>query len=90
MLYKKLRRALRAEGYIQEDVADIISRSQTYVSNRFRGVKSWEIEDAFKILDAINVEPKDMPKYFPRGGITVEEERPKVRRFRLVAEREAL
>ena len=47
--YKELRKLMYGESINQEQLADHLGRSTTYVSMRMRGVAPWDMLDVYRI-----------------------------------------
>ena len=83
--YLLLRRKLKAYGFNQDDVAVLLERSRQYVSDRMRAKGEWHIDEAYKLLEAIEAETNELYRYFPSNPYMVIETPKKVQRsFRLV------
>lgn len=65
--YYELRKEMYAKGVTQQDIAEELGRGDTYVSTRFsgKGQHGFTIEDAYTILDMLELPGKDLPKFFP-------------------------
>lgn len=48
-----------------EDIANVLGKSNSYVSSRMNGRYPWTLDDAYIILDFLNLEAADILKYFP-------------------------
>lgn len=66
--YLELRQAMERAGYDQPALAKRIGRSPSYVSCRFRGLREWELEDAYRTMDLLGLPYEQIPHLFPRGG----------------------
>ena len=56
---------LREKLFVYEDVADRIKKSESYVRQRMAGVRDYEIDEAYAILEMIGEPPEAITKYFP-------------------------
>lgn len=86
--YALLRNALRAHRYNQEDVAALLERSRQYVSDRLNAKGAWQLDEAYKLLEAIDTEDNELWRYFPADPhMVIERPKPQTGRlFRLVEE----
>lgn len=69
--YYKLRFALGEAGWINETIAKELGRSYGYVATRLCGKASWSVEDAYKLLELIDVPHSEFCEYFPPNGVAV-------------------
>ena len=68
--YFKLRQQLFSLGMTQEELCREIGKGQQYMSYRMNGKKSFTVDEAYVILDLLDV-PKDrFTESFPKGGRT--------------------
>lgn len=65
--YYELRKEMYAKGVTQQDIAEELGRGDTYVCSRFsgKGQHGFTIEDAYTILEMLELPAKDLPKFFP-------------------------
>lgn len=82
-LYTELRREMYAQKVTQADLTAALEVSTTYISARFTGHQQWTMEDAFRILDLLQLPHNKILTYFPRGGVAPEPKRT-LRRVKLV------
>lgn len=66
--FLELRQALERAGYDQKSLAPRIGRSQTYVSERFRGLRAWDLDDVYCIIALLHLPAESIPDLFPRNG----------------------
>ena len=64
--FYKLRFRLGEADITQCILADRIGRSQGYVGRRLAGTASWTLEDAYNILDMLELPDEALGEYFPR------------------------
>lgn len=71
--YRAIQIALRMEGYGREDVARCLGRSVDYVSKHFRlnDGMSFDLDEAYAILDLVGIPKEQIFVYFPPGGVEV-------------------
>lgn len=67
-LYRNLRRVMFEFDETQQDLAKITGRSQSYIGERMRGQRPYDMEDVYKICEHFNLELNDISKYFPLKG----------------------
>lgn len=68
-----LEKELFAQRITEEMLAAHIGRSTSYISNRMKGRYSWTVSEAYKILELLRKEPRDIAIYFPpEEGFTCE------------------
>lgn len=67
-LFKKLQGRMFMEGITQSDLADLLGKSTTYVSNRMRGKHEWELEDLYRIAEIAAIPSDEILTFFPRKG----------------------
>jgi len=66
--FLELRQALERAGYDQKSLAPRIGRSQTYTSERFRGLRAWDLDDVYRILALLHLPVESIPELFPKDG----------------------
>ena len=64
--FKKLQSLLFVNDITQEDLAELLGKSKTYVSMCMRGVADWRQRDMYTIMDALNIDYTEVFKYFPK------------------------
>lgn len=69
-LYMKLRGLLHENDHTQLDLQPLLVRSESYITDRMTGKRSWELNDCYTILDWLNVPADQIHEYFPEGGKT--------------------
>ena len=60
-------RMVRA-GVDQMTLAGIIKRSPAYVGARINGHRPWDMNDVYRICDALRIPYEDIPVVFPPPG----------------------
>lgn len=68
--YFKLRQQLFALGMTQEELCREIGKGQQYMSYRLNGKKSFTVDEAYMILDLLDVPEDQLTEFFPKGGRT--------------------
>ena len=66
--YAKLRGRMAELEATNEDLANHIGRSKTYVSNRMTRNSSWTIDEVYKILNFLELPQNEIFTYFPPNG----------------------
>lgn len=66
--YFKLRQQLFALGLTQEELCREIGRGEQYVSFRMSGKKPFTVDDAYKILELLEIPDYRFTEFFPKGG----------------------
>ena len=67
--HRRLRGALTAGGYDQQELADILGISPTSVSNRMRGKYPWTISEAWAVMTLLGTsDPAQLGVLFPAEG----------------------
>ena len=67
--HRRLRGALTAAGYDQQELADILGISPTSVSNRMRGKYPWTISEAWAVMTLLGTsDPAQLGVLFPAEG----------------------
>lgn len=68
--YKAIQFELRMEDFTNEDVGNKLNRSRDYVAQHFRmkNGKSFQLEEAYAILDMLGIPKEKIFEYFPPGG----------------------
>ena len=69
-LYKNLRAEMANRSLTQEDIPEILDRSQSYVDRRFSGKHAWSLDDAYKLMETLQQPVADLPLLFPKGGLS--------------------
>lgn len=62
---KPLHGALVAHGYRQQDLCRILTRSQTYISDRMTVRKSWELDEVYAMCKLLEIPMEKISEYFP-------------------------
>lgn len=68
--YFKLRQQLFALGMTQEELCREIGKGQQYMSYRLNGKKSFTVDEAYMILDLLEIPQDRLTEFFPKGGRT--------------------
>ena len=63
--YKLLWAIIKSEGLTYEDVAEELDRSTGYVGERFRGACSFTLNEAYQILEWLDLPESEIYRYFP-------------------------
>lgn len=71
-LYTALRGALVARDLQHTDLARLLLISEGSVSNRFRGLHPWTVEEMYSIMDWLGLPHDQLHIYFPPNGIAVQ------------------
>lgn len=58
--HRRLRGALKAAGWEQREVADVLGISPTSVSNKMCGKYPWTIDEAWQLMSIIGISAPDM------------------------------
>lgn len=66
-LYKNLRCKMTMEDIDQKYLAKLIERSCSYVGERMRGLKPFDLDDVYRICNLLKIEPQEIAEYFPEG-----------------------
>lgn len=67
--HRRLRGALTAAGYDQQELADILGISPTSISNRMRGKYPWTVSEAWAVMGLLDItDPSQLGVLFPPGG----------------------
>lgn len=64
--YKALKMEMTNCMYEQQDIANMLERSKAYVSRRMNGEETFEIEEAYKILEMLQLPENLFTEIFPR------------------------
>ena len=65
----RVRQQMFALGVSQEDIAEEIGRSLSYVSSRMCGKAQFDLADIYGIMDVLQIAPENMAEFFPRNGL---------------------
>lgn len=68
--YFKLRQQLFALGMTQEELCREIGKGQQYMSHRLTGKKPFTVDEAYKILEILDIPDSRLTEFFPKGGRT--------------------
>lgn len=63
--FQKMRGLLAAEGVEQTDLARILNRSITYVSQRYMGRAPWTADEMYAILELVDQPSEKLHEIFP-------------------------
>lgn len=66
--FAKLRGKIAEMGYNLSAVANYLNRSRSYVSNRMMHAADWKIDEAYKVLDLLEIPYEEIFTYFPPNG----------------------
>ena len=64
--YKALKMELARLAYNARDLAEVLDRSLPYVQVRMRGADVFDLLEAYKILELLNLPDSQLPVIFPR------------------------
>ena len=62
---KKLKGKMAEEGINQQDLGELIQRSQTYISERINCKSSFDMDEIYSICDWLHIPYSEIPQYFP-------------------------
>lgn len=65
----RVRQQMYALRVNQDDIAEAIGRSPSYVSDRMRGKAQFNLADIYGIMDVLQIAPENMSEFFPRDGL---------------------
>lgn len=68
-MLKKLKTELFANDIIQDMVCEQLGKSQTYVTNRMTGKKSFSLKDAYLICDMLELPYSNILELFPKDDL---------------------
>ena len=68
-----LRSYMTKEGIDQKYLAEIMGKSQTYITNRFTLRYPWTQDDQYFLMDELGIPYEDMYLVFPKNGRRVED-----------------
>lgn len=69
--YFKLRQQMFAFGIKAPELAECIGRKERYVQERLSGRDSFTVEEAYSIMEYLEIDPIRMTEFFPRSGKTM-------------------
>lgn len=64
--YSKVTFVAQAKGYTQNDLAQVLGVSRTMFSRYITGKTPLTLEAAWKIMDFLNIDPRQMAYFFPK------------------------
>lgn len=67
--FYRLRKEMYGLDINQEDIAQAIGRSPSYVSVRMCGKAQFNLADIYGIMDVLQIAPENMAEFFPRNGL---------------------
>lgn len=67
-MFKKLKGCMFENDLTQKMLAEIIGRSETYITNRMTGHYPWTLDDVYDICKALGIPSEEICVYFPKGG----------------------
>ena len=67
--YAALRGELMKNDIDQAYLCELLGRSQTYLTQRFTGRRSWEQDEMYFLLDLLLIPHDQLHLYFPKGGV---------------------
>lgn len=67
--YSELKKAMRRAHFENGDIADVIGRSNAYVSSRLNGHAEWELGDCYKIMRVLEIPADKIYAVFPPDGM---------------------
>lgn len=68
MLYRVFSDYYKSLNLTQEDIAEYLGTSLSYVNIRFRGERAFTIEDIYTLCEKMDIPYEQIPYYFPKGG----------------------
>lgn len=66
--YAKLRGKMAEMDVTSTALANYLGRSSTYISAHMTHKYSWDVDEAYKILDLLKVPKEEIVEYFPPNG----------------------
>lgn len=63
--FKELKCLMIRLDVTQDEIRDIIGKSRSYVTARMCAKAPWSMDDVYAICEALNINPQEIPKYFP-------------------------
>ncbi len=77
--YAKLRGAMVEKDVDSNALANYLNRSAAYISRRMNDFMSWEIDEAYKIMEFLELPAEEIFSYFPpNGGLPVKGKQSKI------------
>lgn len=67
--FYRLRKEMYGLDINQEDIAQAIGKSPSYVSVRMCGKAQFDLADIYSIMDVLQIAPENMAEFFPRNGL---------------------
>jgi hypothetical protein len=67
-MYKKLKTEMFANDIDQQYICKKLKRSQTYITQRMMGRKSWSMDDVYALIEILRIPFEQIHLYFPKGG----------------------
>jgi len=66
--FAKLRGAMVEKDVDGNALANYLNRSAAYISRRMNELASWEVEEAYKVMDFLELPREEIFSYFPPNG----------------------
>lgn len=66
--FAKLRGAMVEKDVDSCALANYLNRSPAYISRRMNELMSWEVEEAYKIMEFLELPAEEIFSYFPPNG----------------------
>lgn len=63
--FSKLMAFMKARGYKNDDLAELLHVSNAAVSQRFSGRTQWRLNEIYKIVKLLGINVKKISEYFP-------------------------
>lgn len=67
--YRKLRGRMAEYDMKQSDIAEMLNKSHTYITQRINGHANFDLLEVYEICDRLEIPYEEIPIYFPRDGI---------------------
>ena len=65
----RLRGKMRERNITQADMAAALGCSSVCISQRLCCVRSWQLDEIWKVMNILHINPDEMYLYFPADGI---------------------
>ena len=66
--YNLLRRKMKMKSMVLEDIAREFGCTRQTVSNKLRNVTPWTLEECWRVMGMLEIDPCLFYKYFPLRG----------------------
>lgn len=69
--YFRIYMRMREKKIKSSKLAPLVGLSPSALSKRLNGVTAWNIDECYRVLDELEIDRRELPKYFPATDVEV-------------------